>query len=171
MNMVSLKDTGSVFFAAALLIAQSQTKNVRARLSGFQEVPALSTPATGEFRGRINSTDSELAYELEYSGLQSPVAQAHIHFGQRSVTGGIMIWLCGTASNPGPAGTPVCPAEGKVSRTVTAANVVGPSGQGIAAGEFSEALRALREGIAYANVHSTTYGGGEIRGQILDDDR
>jgi hypothetical protein len=161
----------AVLFATAILIAQSQTKNVRARLSGFQEVPALSTAATGEFRGRINPTDSELAYEIEYSGLTSAVTQSHIHFGQRSVNGGIMIWLCGTATNPGQAGTPVCPAEGKVSRTVTAAHVVGPSGQGISAGEFAEALRALREGIAYANVHSTTYPGGEIRGQIVDDDR
>jgi hypothetical protein len=158
-------------FAAAGLIAQSGTKNVRARLTSFHEVPAISSAATGEFRGRINSTDSQLEYELEYSGLESPVTQAHIHFGQRSVIGGIMIWLCGTASNPGPAGTPVCPAQGKVSRTVTAADVVGPAGQGIAAGQFAEALRALRDGVAYANVHSTTFPGGEIRGQISDEDR
>ena len=31
-------------------------------------------------------------------------------------------------------------------------------------------MRALRAGAAYANVHTTTFGGGEIRGQIGDDD-
>ena len=35
--------------------------------------------------------------------------------------------------------------------------------------EFGELVRALRAGAAYANVHTTTFGGGEIRGQIGDD--
>jgi hypothetical protein len=88
------------------------------------------------------------------------------------VNGGIVAWLCGSPSNPGPAGTPVCPASpsGTVEGTITAAGVVGPATQGITAGEFDELVRALRAGVAYANVHTATYGGGEIRGQ-LDDDR
>jgi len=49
---------------------------------------------------------------------------------------------------------------------VSAANVIGPAGQGIAATEFAEVLKAMREGVTYANVHSTLYPGGEIRGQI-----
>jgi hypothetical protein len=53
-----------------------------------------------------------------------------------------------------------------VSGTVSAENVVGPAGQGIAAAEWQEALAALRSGVAYANVHSTKHPGGEIRGQI-----
>ena len=50
--------------------------------------------------------------------------------------------------------------------TRTAADVVGPAGQGIAAGEFEELVRALRAGVTYANVHSQQFGGGEIRGQF-----
>ena len=50
--------------------------------------------------------------------------------------------------------------------TLTAANVVGPAGQGIAAGEFGELIRAIRAGKTYANVHSTKFPGGEIRRQI-----
>jgi hypothetical protein len=53
-----------------------------------------------------------------------------------------------------------------VTGTLTPANVVGPTGQGIAAGEFAEVIRAIRKGSAYANVHSTKFPGGEIRGQI-----
>lgn len=54
----------------------------------------------------------------------------------------------------------------------TAANVIGPAAQGVAIGEFEEVLRALRLGVAYANVHSDRSPGGEIRGQIRrhDDD-
>ncbi len=47
-----------------------------------------------------------------------------------------------------------------------AAHVIGPSGQGISAGEFDEIVAAIRAGVAYVNVHTTGFPGGEIRGQI-----
>ena len=53
---------------------------------------------------------------------------------------------------------------------ITPAQVVGPAGQGIAAMEFGELVRAMRAGATYVNIHTTTFGGGEIRGQIGDDD-
>jgi hypothetical protein len=55
-----------------------------------------------------------------------------------------------------------------VTSTVTALNLIGPAGQGVSAGEFAEALAAIRHRFAYANVHSAKIPGGEIRGQILD---
>ncbi len=142
---------------------------LRATLSGSQEVPALSTPGEGEFEARINEAGTAFDFKLKWEGLAgTTVTQSHIHFGQHGVNGGVMIWLCGSASNPGPAGTMVCPgpASGTVEGTVDASKVVGPSGQGIAATEFAKALSAIRSGLAYANVHTNTFGGGEIRGQI-----
>ena len=53
-----------------------------------------------------------------------------------------------------------------MSGTITAAQVIGPAGQGIQPGEFAELVKALRVGAAYANVHTTTFPAGEIRGQI-----
>jgi CHRD domain len=54
-----------------------------------------------------------------------------------------------------------------VARTITADDVIGPAGQGIAAGEFAELVDAIRSGVTYANVHTLPqFGGGEIRGQI-----
>jgi len=47
--------------------------------------------------------------------------------------------------------------------------VIGPSGQGIAAGEFAELIRAIKGGRTYANVHSRSFPGGEIRGKIQVD--
>jgi hypothetical protein len=172
MSSIFLRISLAAVLLAALAPAESDSRVrfVRTRLAGFQEVPAVSTEARGLFEARINTAGTELTYKLEYSDLQAPVTQAHIHFGAKSTNGGVMIWLCGTATNPGPAGTPACPASGEVSRTVTAADVVGPAGQGISAGEFAEALRSIRSGVAYANVHSTMFPGGEIRGQLRDDE-
>ncbi|MBA3245914.1 MAG: CHRD domain-containing protein, partial [Actinobacteria bacterium] len=45
-------------------------------------------------------------------------------------------------------------------------NVIGPSSQGIAAGEFAELLAAIRAGKTYANVHTSLFPGGEIRAQL-----
>jgi hypothetical protein len=147
-------------------------RQFRAGMIGYQEVPAISTLATGSFDAELVDSDT-LTYTLTYSGVEGgTVAQAHIHFGQRSVNGGISVWLCSNlASPPTPAGTQACPlTSGTVTGTITAANVVGPAGQGIATGQFDELVRALRAGVAYANVHSTTFPGGEFRGQINDRD-
>jgi len=160
----------SAAVVACASLANSRERVVRAALSGYQEISTVSSGAHGSFQGKINPAETELEYELEYAGLEGTITQAHIHLGARGTNGGIMIWLCGTAAIPGPTGTPVCPQEGKVSRTVGAADVIGPSGQGVAAGEFAEALNALRAGVAYANVHSTIWPGGEIRGQVRDED-
>ena len=165
----------SVLVALALglgLVAtasHAQPRSASTSLRGFEEVPVVSTPARGTFQATLNGAQTELTYELSYNNLQGSVTQAHIHIGQRDVNGGIMIWLCSNlASPPTPAGTPPCPGPhaGEVSRTVDESDVVGPAGQGITAGEFAEALRAMRNGVSYANVHTDAFPGGEIRGQL-----
>jgi hypothetical protein len=138
----------------------------KAVLVGDEEVPAISTVARGEFRASINRDDTEISYELRYSELEGNVQQAHIHFGQHGVNGGITVFLCTNLGN-GPAGTQLCPPPpARISGTITAANVIGPGGQGIAAGEFAELIRAIRAGLTYVNVHSDKFPGGEIRSQI-----
>lgn len=135
-------------------------------LRGFEEVPSISSPAHGKFRAFINEHAGTIAYQLSYDGLQGEVRQAHIHFGQRGVNGGISVFLCQTATNPDPTGlAPSCPQSGEISGLLQSANVVGPGGQGIAAGEFAELIAAMRAGVAYVNVHSSVFPAGEVRGQ------
>ena len=144
---------------------------VQTRLKSYQEVPSVSSLAGGRFRASLDGASLSLHYELSFSGLEGDVRQAHIHFGQHGVNGGIMVWLCQTAFNVSPvASTPACPQAGSVSGVISAADVVGPAGQGIAPAEFAEMLAAIRAGVAYVNVHSTKFPGGEIRGQLRDDD-
>lgn len=146
--------------------AQAQQQVVRIDLQGTQEVPAISTVATGKFQARVS--DGSVRYQLTYSGLEGDVTQAHIHFGQRGANGGIAVWLCSNlATPPTPAGVQACPpASGSVTGVITPSDVVGPTGQGLAPGEFREFVRALRAGVVYANVHTTKFPGGELRGQL-----
>lgn len=164
----------SIFAAVAVLVCAAgalavvNSKNFRALLTGFEEVPAVSTVANGNFRARISNDESQITYTLSYANLEGDVQQAHIHVGQRSVNGGISVWLCSNlASPPTPPGTQPCPAPpATITGTITAADVVGPTGQGIAPGEFAELIRAIRAGRTYTNVHTTKFPTGEIRDQI-----
>ncbi|HEY6555449.1 MAG TPA: CHRD domain-containing protein, partial [Vicinamibacteria bacterium] len=70
-----------------------------AALVSFNEVPAVSSEAKGLFLARLNRAGDALSYSLRYSGLSLSVTQAHIHLGQRHTNGGIMVWLCQSATN------------------------------------------------------------------------
>ena len=146
----------------------------KAKLTGYEEASpvTLSTSGTGTFKATLNNAGDQLSYTISYTGpfdanpAGGTVTQSHIHFGARAISGGISAFLCSNLGN-GPAGTPACPTpSGTVSGTITAAQVIGPAGQGIQPGEFTELVKALRLGFAYANVHTTTFPAGEIRGQI-----
>lgn len=146
------------------------TRQIRVRLSGYQETPlALSTTGNGRFHARISPDETQIQWELSFGDLEAPVTQSHIHFGARGQTGGVSVFLC-TNLNNGPVGTQTCPAsapqDNPLTGVATAADVIGPAGQGITAGEFAELLAAIRVGVAYVNVHSTQYPGGEIRAQF-----
>jgi hypothetical protein len=140
--------------------ALGQTQ-VTATLRGYEEVPAISTTGTGSFNAVIDDASETIKFQLRYQNTAGNVTAAHIHFGQRSVNGGIVAFLCGGG------GQPACPASpGLVTGMITPANVQAVGSQGIAAGEWDEIVAAIRAGVGYANVHTDQHGAGEIRGQI-----
>lgn len=176
-------------------VGDDTSHQVRAELSGYNEVhfaggpPAalrggISTAARGSFKATIDETNQAIHYELSYQGLEGAVTQAHIHFGQSSTVGGIVVWLCETAGTPAPSPTsmpvshpvdlggltPECPQEAPPDNPVTGTigpdQVLAQTAQGIALFEFAELVRAIRAGATYANVHSALHPPGEIRGQI-----
>jgi hypothetical protein len=146
-------------------VAGGGGRHVREHLAGYAEVPSVSSTGFGDFRAKVRNT--EIKYRLSYGDLEGDVTQAHIHFGHEWDAGGISAFLCSNLGN-GPAGTPACPGPraGEVSGTIGPDQVVGPSGQGIAPGEYGELLRAIRAGATYATVHSTKYPTAEIRAQL-----
>ena len=134
---------------------------LRATLSGANEVPPIFTAGTGRFTADIHPNGT-IDFTLTFANLSANATAAHIHFAQPNVSGGVMIFLCGGG------GQPSCPeaTSGTVVGTISPANVVGPASQGITAGNLTAALRVIGNGEGYANVHTTMFPAGEIRGQV-----
>jgi hypothetical protein len=150
---------GLVAFGAAALAQGGGGDQFRASLNGYNEVPSKSTRAQGSFEAQLGNR--VINYTLTYANLETPASASHIHFAQSKVNGNVIAFLCGGGDKP------ACPvSEGTVTGTIDPADIIGPADQGIEAGRFGEAVRAMRAGATYVNVHSERFPGGEIRGQI-----
>jgi hypothetical protein len=139
----------------------------RTKLNGYHEVTggpgpstgSVSTTGEGTFRARVRG--NTIHYVLDYEDMEGgDVTQAHIHFAERHVGGGVIAFLCGGTKPP------CTEPDGHFEGQITAADIVGPADQGIEPGSIGEAIRALRNGDVYANVHSSRWPEGEIRGDI-----
>jgi hypothetical protein len=139
-------------------------------LKPTEEVPAVSSVAKGFFKATVDVENETISYELSYEGLEGTPVQAHIHFGQTGVNGAVSVFLCSNLATTPPPTPPACPASpATITGTLTAANVLAiAAAQGIDVGEFAELAQAIRKGLTYANVHSSRFPGGEVRGQIDD---
>lgn len=159
---------GSLLALSVLPASADDGTKLRARMVPSQEVPVVSSQASGLFEARIES-DTSVSYKMSYEGLEGgPILFAHIHLGQRGVNGGIMAFLCNnTPVGPQPQPCPAGPAT--IEGTITAADILPLATQQVSAGGFEEFVRALRNGTAYANLHTTASPAGEIRGQIRTD--
>lgn len=171
--------------------ADDDHRHLRTNLSGFEEVHppdlgigAIFSTGSGQIKLKIDKKHQEIGFKLTYAFPDAPsqvigaqfVNQAHLHFGQKSTTGGINVWLCQSADNPAPASvaaiTDMCPSpSGTVEGTIGPAHVLALTSQGFPAGElgFNALLKALRSGAIYANVHTDRFPPGEIRGQLDGD--
>ena len=178
-------------FVAALLAltvvgmaASLATLNVRAqnnddgvrfftRLSTFNEVPPKANGAHGTFRAKLSEDGTTLSWTFTWEGLTGPPLFAHIHFGLKGGNYPVMTFFCG-----GPKGNPAIPQKddcpqstsGMITGTTNAGDIIalnsGTTDQALDSHDFAGFLRALRAGSGYANMHTTRFPGGEIRGQI-----
>jgi CHRD domain len=161
---VALVVAASLTVVAAVAIAGGGNGGQhKASLDGYQETTgpgSISTTGNGRLKLRIR--DDGIHFRLRYSDIEGgTVTQAHIHFAQRHVAGGIIAFLCGGA---GPEG----PCDGDIEGVIQPSEIRDLTAQGIEPGAagYPEALRAIRAGATYANVHTTRWPAGEIRGQI-----
>jgi CHRD domain-containing protein len=132
-----------VSVAAVLSLAACGGASYTATLSGSNEVPAVTTSASGTFTGTMDGTSMDVTGS--YTGLSGPATAAHIHGpSDASNTGPVVCTLTATESATAGTGTLSGECTGTSALTVT----------------------DLNNGMYYVNVHTTAHGGGEIRGQI-----
>lgn len=157
-------------------LGSSRGDEFRAVLSGFNEVGGLNAESgailsegSGVVEVKLDRDAQTLSFTLKFQNLSSPVTQAHIHFGQNHVPGGVMVFFCSSLPTA-PAGVQPCPANGgTVTGTVSAASFLAIAGQNVPAGNFDAVADALLSDSAYANVHTKNFPAGEIRGQLTRD--
>lgn len=118
-------------------------------LSGAEEVPPITTSATGSFQWKLDG--QTLSYVLKASG--AGLTMAHIHLGDKGANGPVVAFLFG----PNAAGVNAIDAGG----TISVAQLSGPL-----AGDMAGFITALEKGGLYVNVHSIDRPAGVLRGQI-----
>ncbi|MCI0746928.1 MAG: CHRD domain-containing protein, partial [Verrucomicrobia subdivision 3 bacterium] len=119
-------------------------------MNGAQEPPPTGG-GTGTGSGIISLAGNTLTIKISFSGLSGNVNNCHIHgVGGRGTNAGVLYGLNAFTTQGGTSGT--------IDGSVTLTNKTGLT--------IEEQLDQLRGGLWYVNIHTTTFGGGEIRGQI-----
>ncbi len=121
------------------------TYKLKATLTSKGEVPAAkgAASATGTFTGTltvVSASKTTLVWRLTFSHLSGIALASHIHLGAAGKAGPVVVPLCGPCRTG---------AHGTYTKTLSSA-----------------VLSAIVAGKTYANVHTKSNPGGEIRGQI-----
>ena len=111
--MTALRNAALLMFIALAAVADEGTR-FRAELVGTQEVPAIFAPGSAILEMRVLDNDTRIEFLLTYENLTAPPLAAHVHFGQRGVSGSVSFFFCGGG------GKPPCPAttSGTITGTV-----------------------------------------------------
>ena len=130
------------------------SKQFSAHLTGYQETPSVSSTGFGSFEAKLVE-DQKLHFVFQYQGLEGGNSLfAHIHFGQRGVAGGVVVFLCGGGTKPTPCANVSDTVEGDIVPSDLTPNA-GAIAQGIEGpAAWDESIAAMRTGHAYANIHT-----------------
>lgn len=113
-------------------------------LSGSQVVPPNSSLATGSGTLFLEPIYNTLGYDINYGGLNPNFTGGHIHNALPGVSNGSILFNLSTTSTS--------PTSGRLFGSTTALTTT--------------QINQLRSGAYNVDIHSTSFTGGEIRGQI-----
>ena len=111
--------------------------------SGAQEVPAVTTTASGTLSGTFNDNTNELQWAISWNGLSGDVVAAHFHGPAAAGTNAPPVIPINITSSYGSSGS------------LTGTEILDATVEGY-----------LKAGTFYYNLHTATYPNGEIRGQV-----
>ncbi|WP_310391697.1 CHRD domain-containing protein [Hymenobacter sp.] len=117
-----------------------------ASLTGDQQNPAVTTPATGLGIFTLSQNQEKLKFRVAFAGLSSALTMAHFHTGAVGANGSVVVNLL-----PFRSGNVI---EGEITPTT---------------GLTPAFLTSLAQGQIYINIHTANNPGGEIRGQLFGD--
>ncbi|WP_235296260.1 CHRD domain-containing protein [Portibacter marinus] len=109
-------------------------------LSGLNEVPSVSTDATGYAALALSSSGNTYQLNAVFEGLSSPIVGAHLHIGEAGTNGGVAVDL---------------------SANILDSTIV------VDFTSDAEFAAALKAGQVYLNIHTVLNPGGEIRAQLV----
>lgn len=135
---------------AATAIARGGASTFDAKLNGRSETPPTGSKATGRAEIKIARNGRSIRFELKATGLSGRPQMAHIHLGPPGQPGGIVLAI---ATKPFS-----LPREGRLT-----ARQFTPVGS---VKTFAQAVRAIRAGRTYVNIHTKKFPAGEIRGPL-----
>jgi hypothetical protein len=140
---------------------QQQTQQTfQAKLSGINEVPPVSTSATGMAQFKLSTDGKTLSYTLTANNIKD-ITASHIHQGKTGENGQPVVPLSIDNAKMNYGCQCMLPASGK--GTITSSNLQGP----MAGKQISDLVSMIKNGQAYVNIHTKENKNGEIRGQIL----
>ena len=149
----------AIAMAVAAPQAGAQSITYTATLTGAQEAPPVATPATGTGTFVWNQAANTFSVNLTWSGLLAPTGgpmpPGHIHVAPPGVAGPVVLPFVNF---------PVGVTSGSYSNTFNLLDLTAD-----ARATLATALTTLSAGgvtNAYANIHTTQFPGGEIRGQL-----
>src|SRR2546428_3787877 len=135
--------------------AFAQQQHFSAKLSGGNEVPPVTSKASGIATFDLNAAGTQMKYTLNVTNIDKVIA-AHIHMGKSTVNGPIVVNLF-IPSGP----------TGKVNGTLAQSSINSTSLIGPLKGkQMPDLIKLINTGNAYVNVHTSQNPPGEVRGQV-----
>lgn len=160
----------SGLMACSLMSAYATTFSYNVFLDGPSESPANASPGTGFASVIYDDTAHTLFIDLVFSGLLGTTTASHIH----AATAAAGTGTAGVATTtPTFAGFPLGVTSGSYINTLdlTLASSYNPAyitaNGGTTATAEAALAAAIASGRAYLNVHTSVFGGGEIRGFLI----
>lgn len=145
-----------VIFAIAILLLllwlfsrPANGRRLAATLSGSQEVPAVTTAATGSGNVFLSSNQQSVDYSFTVNNLTTPATAAHFHRGVAGQNGPVVKDL-----NLESLGNNSYRLRGRWTRQDATQPLT------------NDLINDLLNGRLYVNVHTNQYPNGEVRGQV-----
>jgi glucose/arabinose dehydrogenase len=153
----NIADSAAEAFARLFMVFEDGDTFV-AGLEGGQELPPVTTTAGAIASFRLNANGT-LSFRLQATRRIENATAAHIHLGARGQNGTIVAFLL--PSNPG---TDFAAGQVIAAGTLDDADISSTPRFG---GTVAALVERMRQGRAYANLHTAAHPAGEIRGAIV----